>query len=296
MAESHRVCGNLLELPLEQSLSKQARNPPPPSRPAGPSAVPSSSPCADAVAPTLVPQPHPRTSTVHPQLCSWGPRSLPPVHSKRQGPRVTARVPVPSASFDDSTRMLLPRNPPSLDCGLVTFSVRRAPTQFGTCPCHLLALPPVHFPPRCLSRNNGELNTFPPEFCDCPWHPFGVSTPPVCINLYQIYIHSCSLVSTLCPHCIDLGQFSTFSLAPGAAAPICQTNTCISLHKELCIDLAKLRAALRWRPRSHFTGVATEAGGFCSSAGCFREEERKMLTPGRDTTCPWALPPKESRA
>ena len=72
---------------------------------------------------------------------------LRPMRSKHQGPHVAARVPVPPASFDDSTLMLLPCNPPSRGCGLVTLSVRRIGLNLG----HALAsgrhgLPSVSLP------------------------------------------------------------------------------------------------------------------------------------------------------
>ena len=54
-----------------------------------------------------------------------------PMRSKRQGPHVAARVAVPPASIDDSTLMLLPCNPRSPGCGLVTLSVRRTGLNLG---------------------------------------------------------------------------------------------------------------------------------------------------------------------
>ena len=57
------------------------------------------------------------------------------------------------------------------------------------------------------------------------------------VHLCQLCVHIVSIWVNFLPSALHLGQLLTFV----------KQTLCISLHKELCIDLAKLRAALQWR-------------------------------------------------
>lgn len=66
----------------------------------------------------------------------------------------------------------------------------------------------------------------------------------ICAKFVSIHVHLCQL----CVHIVSIWvNFLPSALHLGQLLTFVKQTLCISLHKELCIDLAKVRAALQGR-------------------------------------------------